>query len=127
MNNDLEIDDLEIDYFISKKDFESYLLQIIRSNIGVFDNFNVLNILVRIDDVPIFDIHRITINSGEMFRNIFNTNESNKLDIIIHEVSMLHGKYKHKNCILIVLGNNTDFITFTYQFNETQMNEFNNQ
>lgn len=120
MNNTLKIDD-----FISKKDFETYLFKIVQANTGVFDNFNVLNILVG-QGVPIFDIHRITINSGDMFRNIFNTNESNKLDIITHEVSMLHGKYKHKNCILIVLGNNTDFITFTYQFNETQMNEFNN-
>ena len=122
MNNTLEIDD-----FIRKNEFESYLFKIIHANIGIFDNFNVLNILVRTDDIPIFDIHRITINSSEMFRNIFNTNESNKLDIITHEISMLHGKYKHKNCILIVLGNNTDFITFTYQFNETQMNEFYNQ
>ena len=125
MNNDLKINDLEIDDFISKKEFETYLFQIIHANIGIFDNFNVLNILVVGNSPPIFDIHRITINSGEMFRNIFNV-ESNALDIVTYEVSNLSSTYTHKNCILIVLGNNTDFITFTYQFNDTQMNKFYN-
>ena len=114
---------LDIDDFISKKDFERYLFQIIQANILVFDDFNVVNILVG-HSTPIFNIHRITINSDEMFVNIFS--QCNKLDCIIKTVSDLYGTYKHKNCVLVVLGNNIDFIAFTYQFNETQMDEFNN-
>jgi len=143
MANNLEINDLEIDNqkmdnlemgleidpkiedFISKKNFENYLFQIIQANIAIFDNFNVLNILVG-NSPPVFNIHRITINSDEMFVNIFT--QCNKLDCIIHDVSNLYGTYKHKNCVLVVLGNNIDFITFTYQFNKKQMAEFyNNQ
>ena len=118
-----KMSNLSIDDFISKKDFERYLFQIIHANILVFDDFNVVNILVG-HNTPIFNIHKITINSDEMFVNIFS--QSNKLDCIIKTVSDLYGTYKHKNCVLVVLGNNMDFIAFTYQFNEIQMNEFNN-
>jgi hypothetical protein len=123
----MEKPNLEIDDFIPKKNFEHILFQIIRANMHIFEDYNVINILVNNGNAPIFDIQGITINSDEMFVNTFNATEPNQLDIAVKKVSDLYKTYAHKNCVLVVLSNNRDFLVFTYQFNDIQMAGFSYQ
>lgn len=115
---------MEIDDFIPKKDFERILFDIVRANMLIFDNLNVLNIST-INDIPIFDIQEITPNSSEMLEHLFGQNI--ELDQITEKVSQLETR---KNCIAVVIGgfinNNMEFIAFTYQFSDEQIIVFLN-
>ena len=111
---------MDIDSFISKKEFESTLFKIVRDNIWVFDKPHIINLCVEnvAPYVINYSIDEVSMNLSDIFGDVVSD--------IMHEVSKFINTYNYKNCVAVIIGKNKKFITFTYQFSETQMSEFMN-
>ena len=111
---------MDIDSFISKKEFESTLFKLVRDNIWVFNKPHIINVCVEnvAPYVINYSIEEVSMNLPDIFGDVVSD--------IMHKVSKFINTYNYKNCVAVIIEKNKKFITFTYQFSETQMSEFMN-